>query len=212
MIEIIKKKIKPYVFAWRYRNERNALENKSFTIISDNCWGGRIYQELGLPYQSPFIGLFIYSPDYVKLLSNLRYYLSGNISLKFVQESRYRTKEEIYYPVALLDDIEIHFLHYKDEEEARSKWNRRLARMHWDNLYFKMNDNDQATYQLLKDFQELPYKAKVIFSAKRYDDLKNLVFFENRSEQGFVGEDLKIYHPYFNVVEWLNQGGEKISK
>lgn len=210
MIESIKKKVKPYVFAWRYRNERKTLKNKEFTIISDNCWGGRIYQELGLPYQSPFIGLFIYSPDYVKLLSNLRYYLSGEISLTFVQESAYRPQEEIYYPVALLDDLEIHFLHYKDEEEARSKWNRRLARMNWDNLYFKMNDNDQATYQLLKDFQDLPYQAKVIFSSKKYPDLKDLVFFENRSEQGFVGEDLKIYHPYFDVVEWLNRGGDQI--
>lgn len=191
MLEILKKRLKPYVFAWKYRYQRKTLNNKRFTIISDNCWGGRIYQELGLPYQSPFIGLFIYSPDYVKLLSNLTYYLSGKISLKFVQESRYRPEVEIYYPVALLDDIEIHFVHYKDEEEARSKWNLRLSRINWDNLYFKMNDNDQATYQLLKVFQELPYKSKVIFSAKNYDDLKNLVFFENRSEQGFVGEDLK---------------------
>lgn len=210
MIETIKKKLKPYVFAWKYRNQRKTLKNKQFTIISDNCWGGRIYQELGLPYQSPFIGLFIYSPDYVKLLANPKHYLSGETPLVFVEESRYRSKDGMTYPVALLDDIEIHFLHYADEEEARSKWNRRLARMNWDNLYFKMNDNDQATYQLLKDFQDLPYRAKVIFSSKNYTDLEDLVFFENRSEQGFVGEDLKIYHPYFDVVEWLNKGGDQV--
>lgn len=210
MIETIKKKLKPYVFAWKYRNQRKALKNKQFTIISDNCWGGRIYQELGLPYQSPFIGLFIYSPDYVKLLANPKHYLSGEIPLVFVEESRYRSKDGITYPVALLEDIEIHFLHYADEAEARSKWNRRLARMNWDNLYFKMNDNDQATYQLLKDFQDLPYQAKVIFSSKNYTDLEDLVFFENRSEQGFVGEDLKIYHPYFDAVEWLNRGGDQV--
>ena len=181
MIETIKKKLKPYVFAWKYRNQRKALKNKHFTIISDNCWGGRIYQELGLPYQSPFIGLFIYSPDYVKLLANPKHYLSGELPLVFVEESRYRSKDGITYPVALLEDIEIHFLHYADEEEARSKWSRRLARMNWDNLYFKMNDNDQATYQLLKDFQDLPYQAKVIFSSKNYTDLEDLVFFENSS-------------------------------
>ena len=93
MIETIKKKLKPYVFAWKYRNQRKALKNKHFTIISDNCWGGRIYQELGLPYQSPFIGLFIYSPDYVKLLANLKHYLSGELPLVFVEESRYRSKD-----------------------------------------------------------------------------------------------------------------------
>lgn len=212
MIEPLKKKLKPYVFAWKYRKNRKDLQVKNPTIISDNCWGGRIYQELGLPYQSPFIGLFIYAPDYVKLCANLKHYLGGKHELKFVEESRYRTKEAVTYPLALLDDIEIHFLHYADEAEARSKWTRRLSRMNWNQLYFKMNDNDGATYELLKEFQNLPYQAKVIFSAKNYTDLEDLIYFESRSEQGFVGEDLKIYHPYFDVVRWLNQGGEQLDK
>ncbi|WP_245150281.1 DUF1919 domain-containing protein, partial [Streptococcus pneumoniae] len=55
----------------------------------------------------------------------------------------------------LLDDIELHFLHYADEEEATQKWNRRLERIHWDNLYFKFNDNDACTYELMKEFEEL---------------------------------------------------------
>ena len=67
----------------------------------------------------------------------------------------------------LLDDIELHFLHYADEEEATQKWERRLKRMHWDNLYFKFNDNDACTYELMKEFEELPYKSKVIFSLQR---------------------------------------------
>lgn len=32
------------------------FRNKSFTIISNNCWGGLVYQKVGLGYQSPTIG------------------------------------------------------------------------------------------------------------------------------------------------------------
>ena len=111
-----------------------------------------------------------------------------------------------------LDDIELHFLHYADEEEATKKWNRRLKRMHWDNLYFKFNDNDACTYELMKEFEELPYKSKVIFSSKNYSDLPSLVHFKSAEKQGYVGIDLKTYHRYFNAVTWLNKGGEDLTK
>lgn len=52
------------------------------------------------------------------------------------------------------------FLHYADEEKATQKWKRRLKRMHGDNLYFKFNDNDACTYELMKVFEGLPYKSK----------------------------------------------------
>ena len=47
--------------------------------------------------------------------------MSGDIPLKFVKESKYIKDFDNAYPLALLDDIELHFLHYADEEEANSK-------------------------------------------------------------------------------------------
>ncbi len=99
-----------------------------------------------------------------------------------------------------------------DEEEATQKWERLLKRMHWDNLYFKFNDNDACTYELMKEFEELPYKSKVIFSSKNYSDLPSLVHFKSAEKQGHVGIDLKTYHRYFNAVTWLNKGGEDLTK
>ena len=156
--------------------------------------------------------MFVFSPDYIKMLKNLKYYLSGNISLKFVKESKYIESFDNAYPIALLDDIELHFLHYADEEEATQKWQRRLARIHWDNLYFKFNDNDACTYDLMREFDQLPYKSKVIFSSKNYSDLHSLIYFKEKEKDGSVGIDLKIYHRYFDVVGWLNEGGEDLSK
>ena len=56
-------------------------------------------------------------------LKNLKHYLSGDIPLKFVKESKYIKDFDNAYPLALLDDIELHFLHYADEEEATQKGN-----------------------------------------------------------------------------------------
>ncbi|WP_156010083.1 DUF1919 domain-containing protein [Streptococcus ruminantium] len=207
-IEKIKNKLKPIIYPIINFIPRKRLRNKKFTIICDNCWAGKVYQELGLPYQTPFVGMFIFSPDYIKLLKNLEHYLRfGGASLKFVKQSKYISDFNQAYPLALLDDIELHFLHYKSEEEAAEKWQRRLARIHWDNLYFKFNDNDQCNYDLMKEFEKLPYKSKVIFSSKNYEDLPSLVHFKSKEKEGHVGIDLKIYHRYFNVVNWLNKGG-----
>lgn len=53
-----------------YKNRRK-LKNTEFTIISNNCWGGFIYQKYGLKYQSPTIGLFFMGKDYIKFCSNV---------------------------------------------------------------------------------------------------------------------------------------------
>ena len=55
---------------------RKQLLFTDFTIISNNCWGGLVYQYFGLPYTSPTVGLFIMDDDYIKFLENLDYYLS----------------------------------------------------------------------------------------------------------------------------------------
>ncbi|HGQ4010698.1 TPA: DUF1919 domain-containing protein [Streptococcus pneumoniae] len=209
--EIIKNKLKLIVYPIINFISRRRLKNKKFTIICDNCWAGKVYQELGLPYQTPFIGMFVFSPDYIKMLKNLKYYLSGNISLKFVKESKHIENFDNAYPIALLDDIELHFLHYADEKEATQKWQRRLERIHWDNLYFKFNDNDACTYDLMREFDQLPYKSKVIFSSKNYSDLHSLTYFKEKEKDCSVGIDLKIYHRYFDVIRWLNEGGVDLS-
>ena len=53
--------------------------------------------------------MFVFSPDYIKMLKNLKHYLSGSISLTFVKESKYIKDFDNAYPLALLDDIELHF-------------------------------------------------------------------------------------------------------
>lgn len=200
--EKLKKIERNLLFPIRYRKQRIRNKNYDFTIISDNCWAGRIYQELGLPYQTPFIGLFLFKDDYIKLLSNLKYYLS--VELTPATKSKYL--QQTKYPIGLLEDIEIHFLHYDSFEDAKTKWNKRKARINFNNLFIKMNDDDLFDIRHAQAFEKLPFAKKVFFSAQKYD-LPSNVQIEKLSNKLTIknGKDLKKYHQYFDVVNWLNE-------
>ena len=178
-----KKKLKD---KWRktlFINDRKRLENTDFTIISNNCWGGNVSRDLDVPYHSPFVGMFIYTDDYLKLCANLEYYLKQD--LEFIETSKRaaineRRKNEPF-PLARLGDIELNLQHYKSKEEAESKWKRRIERMNWDNLYFKLDENFGATPEDLIEFDNLPHKNKIIMTEHNYPELKNAVHFKDFS-------------------------------
>lgn len=200
----LKRKIKNRVRHMMFYNDRKRLNNKNFTIISNNCWGGNVSTDFNVQHHSPFVGMFIYTDDYLKLCRNLEYYLAQD--LEFLEYSR-RDPENVRhieegYPIALLGDIELNLQHYKSKEEAVSKWNRRRERINWDNLYFKLDENYGATPEDLKEFDNLPYDNIVIMTEKEYPELKHGVYFKDFS----LKSRMEQYRRYFDVVEWLNTG------
>ena len=187
------------------------LKDKNFVLVSDNCWAGSVYQWIERPYNSPFISVGFYGDCYIKLLSNFDYYM--NLPLNFVKESNYKQRE-ITYPLAKLDDIELHFTHYKTEEDAKIKWERRTARMleetNKDNYIFKMCDAWHATEQNFKDFKALPFKNKISFSIHEYKhlDLKNhyRILEKNKKDKNRVPNGVKLFKItfiYLNLYKWM---------
>jgi uncharacterized protein (DUF1919 family) len=106
------------------------IRNKNFSIISDDCWGGQLYSELGIPYLTPFVGLYIYVPEYLRLLKNIRQHL--DYRLEFIETDK-------RFPVARLGDVRIFFMHYDTKDEAAEKWYRRRERICWDRLLVKVD-------------------------------------------------------------------------
>jgi len=47
-----------------HKKRQKEINHKSFSIISNNCWGGLVYQYFGLPYNTPTVGLFIMDDDF----------------------------------------------------------------------------------------------------------------------------------------------------
>lgn len=196
------------------------LQNKNFTIIANNCWGGEIYRALNLPYKTPFIGLFLFAPCYIRLLKNLKTYLNSELNFtklsqyKFVNQQREQGIWD-FYPIGLLNDVEIHFMHYFSESEAREKWLRRLGRIDWEpeNLFLKFCDRGFCTQELITEFERLDYSQKVCFTSKNYPELKSTVWIEECKNDPYV-VDGKVLHSvcrkYFDAVDWLNGGNGHI--
>ncbi|MDQ2719739.1 MAG: DUF1919 domain-containing protein [Bacteroidota bacterium] len=194
----------------RYKAKiRKQLNNHDFTIISNNCWGGRIYEDLGLPYTTPTVGLFFFTPCYIQFIQNLKRNLESEV--KFIEYSKYPLGNDLRksnpYPIGLLNnEIEIHFMHYETKEKALEKWVRRKERINYKNLFFSLTDNDLCTLKEIEVFDKLPFK-KVFFSAKDITGVNSLVWLKQFESQGKVGDLYScpwLYRKYFNVVKWLN--------
>jgi len=181
-----------------------------FVVISNNCWGAELYRGLNLKYNTPFIGLFIYAPDYIKLLEDFDTYMS--YGLVFVDNSKWKSPHP-NYPVALLNDIEIHFMHYKSVEEAKDKWERRLKRMNTtkdkNQYYFKIDDRDYATTEIIDRFHKLPYKNKISFGATEMIYKEHITINRRYCEDNVVPDGVQMYrltHNYLYVYKWIRTG------
>ena len=186
----------------RQRWARNA-RNNGFSIIASNCWGTTVYQDLALPYQTPFVGLFLFPDCYLKLVSNLS---TLDAPLRFTESSRY--EPDTRYPIGILDDdIELHFVHEQSSAQANEKWSRRLARLNPDRLFFAFTDRDGATQSHLRRFDELPHARKVCFTARDYPDLQSTISVPAYASEPCVGDlfaDRRAVDPCFDVLAWLN--------
>lgn len=186
--------------------------NQTFEIISNNCWGAEVYKDIGLSYNTPFIGLFIPSSCFVKLASRPQYWLQQ--PLHYVETSQYpywnhfRLREK-NYPLALLgNEVEIHFLHYQSQEEASQKWQRRLKRMSFkpENLYIKFCDRDLLNPNDVHLFEKIPLPHKVFFSAKPYPGIKSNVWLREFADVEQVMDGKALYpvsQYYFDAKRWV---------
>ncbi len=136
-----------------------SLAKSNISIISYNCWGGLTYANLKLKFMSPTINTrFENEEHYLRFISNLDHYLSTEI-----KNDGTEFEEEIgEYPVGLMDDVRIRFVHYKSFDEAVSIWNERKQRINRDNLFFMLYTEKP---EMAKLFDETIDYNKVVFTA-----------------------------------------------
>ena len=206
-----------------YRRRR--LKNTDFTIISNNCWGGMIYESYNLSKQSPTVGLFFMANDYIKFVSDLKGYLNGELTFIAPMESRWKNMSQVSsdkrfgsYPIGHLTNgkssVEIFFLHYHSEQQAREKWERRCKRVNWDRILVKFNDQNCCTEKEIEAFCRLTYQNKIFFTSKHWPDeekYKKFIgdgycYIKQWPKQDFI---MASYEPfgknkYMNISEVLN--------
>lgn len=200
----IRERLNPLLGPFR----RVFLKNSSFTIISNNCWGGHVYRFFDLPYYSPTIGLYFFTEEYIRFISNLNYYLSLDLSFISFQESKYReylvSRKETEVPIGILGDVEIVFLHYKTPEEAKEKWNRRKERINWNHMIIKMSEMNLCSNEHLSIFDQLPYKNKILFTTHDSSYSSAIVFKEYKN-QAEIKNDTLNFRRYVNLFRIINE-------
>ena len=176
------------------------------SIISSNCFAGRIMQDLGMQYNSPTLGLYFWGPDYIEFLRNLNFYLK-EAKITFVEHSKYPLGDERrrnwkhWYPIGLLNNkVEIHFLHYHTEEEAAEKWYRRASRVNFDKLMVIGMEQNLCTESEIRAFDTLPFEKKYMFSTKKMPLVSN-IFMPEFKEKGEVGDPYKKGHVFYRYLK-----------
>lgn len=192
---------------YRYKILRKHLKNSNFSLISNNCLGAIYLHDIGMQFLSPTVNCYILPKDYLKFLSNLDYYLG--LEIKMAPNERGDEWLRGY-----VGDIPVTFLHFKSEDEPRENWEKRRRRVNKDNLFITMTERDGCTYEDLVTFDQLPYQHKVVFTVRKYPEIKSAFFLkgciDNETNQlGYAYEypdrwSLRRYVEQFDLIKWFN--------
>lgn len=206
---VIRKKINDkrlYKLREQYIPDIRKIVTPDTSIISSNCFAGRIMQDLGMQYNTPTLGLYFFADDYIEFLSNLKYYLT-EAKLEFLEQSRYplanerREKWIHWYPIGILGGkVEIQFLHYHTEREAANKWYRRSRRVNFDKLLVIGMEQNLTTVEHIKQFDALPFKNKIFFSSKNLRELNSNCCIDDFAVQGEVGDPYRCAEIFYREL------------
>lgn len=144
----------------------------------------------------------------MNFVSKLDHYLA--MELRFVSQSRYPEAHEThknfnYYPIGVLGDVEIHFMHYDNEDDALEKWERRKKRINKDNMIFAFTDRDLCTPELMQQFDDLPGR-KILLTAHVCPWLESAVHipaYRGQSEMGdgYTNFDTMTHIDYRRLID-----------
>lgn len=175
----------------------NLIENP-VTILSDDCWGGYVYNRLQLPFSSPLINTLFAGKEYAKFIQDPLFYLGTELVME-----REGSLEEDLCPVGRLGNdertVKIQFVHAVTFEEAQVEWNRRRKRINPQNIFVKMGfDRKEKDHEFLLDSFEKVQYSKILF----YYSKTNIerVFYTERLFEQCRRNGFTRYYTYNNMV------------
>ena len=189
--------------------KRIGLENRDFSILANNCWGGIVSRDRRLPYNSPTCGTYFFSKDYLRFLSDVHRYLETELEELPVRESRYAEElislhgEEVV--LGRMDDVEVVLLHYPTFAEAKEKWDRRKKRIRWDNLLVKYSDQNGFAPEDFEAFRALPFRNKLFLTVNPAYESGFTRLIPDRWQEGCAVDDIKSSFRVMNVNRLLNE-------
>lgn len=106
--------------------------------------------------------------DYINFLENMRGFIEA--PLKFKSSSKLAKIKKETYPIGSIEfegkEVEIQFVHYLDEDSARTKWESRKSRINFENIVVIFTGTYKTPIEIINRFLSLDYERKGFFSVK----------------------------------------------
>lgn len=208
----VKEKTGKFFFEIKRFFVKKSIKNKNFSVISNNCWAGKVYQYLDMPYLSPTAGLYFFAPDYIKFVSDLRRYLSTPLRFIEPEESKYyeeiKKRNQTEKPIGIIDDVEIVFLHYKSKEEAEEKWNRRKERVNFDNIIIKFSRMNLCTDKEITSFCNIPFENKFVFNTHKQTVFSSEIYWRGIITNNEIPNDTTPFPGPVKLKKLLNKAAK----
>ena len=175
---------------------RGKLQNKEFSIISQNCIGGVFYHDMGLQFTSPTINLYFTCPDFVKFVQDLDHYLTLKPRMTWGEE----------YPIGYLEDVAICFQHYDSCTEAMEKWEERKQRIDWEKVVVLCSDMEAFSEDTYLEWQKISF-PKLLFTATDHHAPSEEVCYPEYQEAGKVPDLIpdRAFYRNETILELVNR-------
>ena len=200
-------KLKRRINRWRFKRSVKSLRDTKFCLIANNCFGSRIYKILKREYNTPFVGLFLMPECFAKLVANFDGYMDKDIC--FINKSKYPPHDEPgrgadQYPLGLLGDLELHFVHYKSEQDALEAWERRKARIDRNNMHFILITNGPCDEKVIAQFTGKAPSKKVCFHRQKNLKMPACVYIPSKIEDmGNLYSQYQRFVGRFDFADWI---------
>lgn len=161
-------------------NIRPLLKKKNIILLSNDCVGGMVLKDFGMPSYSPMVNVSFNAEDFLKVCENLDDYFST--SLDEVTDTGYE------YPVCKCKDVTVYCVHAKNFDEAKKNWdigckNYRTAKKFDHEICVIMSERFHFNDSLIGRFESLPFNYKILFTRKKHDDRKDVFYISGEEEK-----------------------------
>lgn len=137
---------------------KKKLDLSDVSLISMNCVGGILYHDCESRFLTPTIDLYFSASDFIKFVNNLDMYL--NETPKVVMGSK--------FPIGVLGDIKLYFMHYDTPEEALAKWEERKQRIIKDRIFVIMVERNGFNDKDFENFKKIKYPKFLLTNKKEH--------------------------------------------
>ncbi|WP_162525344.1 DUF1919 domain-containing protein [Rariglobus hedericola] len=186
--------------ARRYKDRR--LIRQDFTVISDDCWGGKIYSAFGLKCHSPFIGMGFRAKEYLDFVCH--FHDEGALDVLGTS-----TREDNGFHQIETRHAQLQGMHYDSQEEFLHAYERRRKTILWDRVFIKIDfGKKNYTAEDIARWNALKFPNSIAL----YPDLPRFREVPIHNGVALPGWDLDGANQFhvscrsFDLFEWLNHG------